>query len=160
MAKSVVVEQSLAIPVAVEDAFNGTLPLPLPVIFARWYGPIPPIKAVRDQAGEWGAAGQTRTVVMVGGGSMREELTSVDPPRSFGYALSGIKGPLAPLVGSVDGKWSFAATGTGGSATTVTWQWILHPKSSVTAPALPVLARIWKGYARRSLETLSRLLVG
>jgi Polyketide cyclase / dehydrase and lipid transport len=157
MARSVVVEQSRAIPVAVEDAFNRTLPLPLPVIFSRWYGPIPPIKAVRDQTGEWDAAGQTRTVVMVGGGSMREELTSVEPPRSFGYVLSNIKGPMAPLVGSIEGKWSFTPTGTG---TTVTWQWILHPRSGATAPALPVLGRIWKGYARRALETLSDLLVG
>lgn len=157
MAQSVVVEQSRAIPVTVEDAFNGTLPLPLPVIFSQWYGPIPPIKAVRGQTGEWDAAGQTRTVVMVGGGSMREELTSVDPPRSFGYTLSDIKGPLAPLVGSIEGTWSFTPAGTG---TTVTWQWILQPKSGVTAPALPVLGRIWKGYARRALEKLSDLLVG
>jgi Polyketide cyclase / dehydrase and lipid transport len=157
MAKSVVVEQSRAIPVAVEDGFSRTLPLPLPVIFSHWYGPIPPIRQVRNQTGDWNAAGQTRTVMMVGGGSMREELTSVDPPRSFAYTLSDIKGPLAPLVGSVEGTWSFAPAGTG---TTVTWQWILHPKSGVTAPALPVLGRIWKGYARRALETLSELLVG
>ena len=157
MPRSVTVEQSRAISVAVEDAFKGTLPLPLPVLFSQWYGPIPPIKAVRDQTGEWDAAGQTRTVVMVGGGSMREELTNVDAPRSFGYRLSNIKGPLAPLVGSVEGKWSFTATGTG---TTVTWQWILHAKSGMTAPALPVFGRIWKGYARRALETLSDLLVG
>ena len=160
MPRSVVVEQSRAIPVGVEDAFNRTLPLPLPVIFSHWYGPIPPIKAVRDQTGEWDAAGQTRTVVMVGGGSMREELTSVDPPGSFGYALSNIKGPLAPLVGSVEGTWSFTATDIGGTGTTVTWQWILHPKSGVTAPVLPLVGRIWKGYARRSLETLSQVLVG
>lgn len=143
-------------PVAVEDAFNRTLPLPLPVLFSHWYGPIPPIKAVRDQTGEWDAAGQIRTVTMVGGGSMREELTSVDPPRSFGYTLSAITGPLAALVGSIDGTWRFTAEGTG---TTVTWQWILHPKSAVTAPALPLLGRIWQGYARRALETLSELLV-
>ena len=157
MAKSVAVEQSRAIPVAVEDAFSRTLPLPLPVVFSRWYGPIPPIKGVREQTGEWDAAGQTRTVMMVGGGSMREELTSVDPPRSFGYTLSNIKGPLAPLVSSVEGKWSFAPVGTG---TRVSWQWVLHPKSGVTAPALPVLGRIWKGYARQALETLSARLVG
>lgn len=157
MARSVVVEQSRTVPVAAEDAFSRTLPLPLPVVFPHWYGPIPPIKEVRDQIGEWDAAGQTRTVVMVGGGSMREELTSVDPPRSFGYTLSNIKGPLAPLVGSVEGTWSFAPAGTG---TTVTWQWILHPKSGVTAPVLPLVGRIWKGYARRSLETLSQVLVG
>ncbi|BBZ41193.1 SRPBCC family protein [Mycobacterium conspicuum] len=155
MARSVTVEQSRAIPVAVEDAFNRTLPLPLPVLFSHWYGPIAPIKAVRDQTGEWDRAGQTRTVTMVGGGCMREELTSVDPPRSFGYTLSSIKGPLAALVGSIDGTWSFTVAGTG---TTVTWQWILHPKSALTAPALPLLGRIWQGYARRALATLSELL--
>jgi Polyketide cyclase / dehydrase and lipid transport len=160
MPRSVAVEQSRAIPVAVGDAFNGTLPLPLPVIFAQWYGPIPPIKAVRDQTGEWDAAGQTRTVTMVGGGSMREVLTSVDPPRSFGYRLCDITGPLAALVGSIDGTWSFTPTGIGGTGTTVTWKWILHPKSGVTSPALPVLGWIWKGYARRALATLSDLLAG
>jgi Polyketide cyclase / dehydrase and lipid transport len=161
--RPVAVEQSRVIPVSVDAAFNRTLPLPLPAIFAHWYGPIPPIKAVRDQTGEWAAAGQTRTVVLVGGGSMHEELTVVDPPRSFGYTLSNIKGPLAALVGSVEGTWTFAATDVGESGVTgtkVTWQWILHPKSGVTAPVLPVLARIWKGYAARALESLSRVLVG
>lgn len=79
MARSVVVEQSRAIPVTVEAAFGGTLPISLPLICSHWYGPIPPIKEVRDQTGAWDAAGQTRVVMMVGGGSVREELTSVDP---------------------------------------------------------------------------------
>jgi hypothetical protein len=95
--------------------------------------------------------------MMVGGGSVREELTSVDPPRSFAYTLSDIKGPLAPLVSTVEGKWSFAAAGTG---TTVTWQWTLHAKSVLSAPVLPVFARMWKGYARQVLEELSAQLVG
>jgi hypothetical protein len=156
MPRSVVVEQSRAIPIAVEDAFSRTLPLPLPQVFTSWYGPIPPIKGVREQTGEWDAAGQTRVVLMVGGGSAREELTSVDPPGSFGYTLSGIKGPLATLVRLVEGEWRFTPVGTG---TRVSWQWVVHPRSGVTAPALPVLGRIWKGYARRTLETLSDLLV-
>jgi hypothetical protein len=157
MARSVVVEQSRAIPVAVEDAFTKTIPMSLPVICSHWYGVIPPIKGVRDQTGGWDAAGQTRVVMMVGGGSVREELTSVDPPRSFAYTLSDIKGPLAPLVSTVEGKWSFAAAGTG---TTVTWQWTLHAKSVLSAPVLPVFARMWKGYARQVLEELSAQLVG
>jgi hypothetical protein len=156
MARSVVVQQSRAIPVALDDALKRTLPIPLPVICSHWYGPIPPIKEVLDQTGDWDAAGQTRVLTMVGGGSVREELTSVDPPRSFGYTLSDIKGPLAPLVSSVDGKWSFAPAGTG---TEVTWQWTLHAKSAVTAPVLPVFGRIWKGYARGVLEELSAQLV-
>ncbi|MDT5173720.1 MAG: hypothetical protein QOG37_971 [Mycobacterium sp.] len=154
--KSVSVEQSRAIPVSVEDAFARTLPIPLPVICAQWYGVIPPIKEVRDQTGDWDAAGQTRTVLMVGGGRLHENLTSVDPPRSFAYTLSGITGPLATLVSSVDGKWSFAPAGTG---TKVSWQWTLHPKSSAVAPLLPVFGKMWKGYARVVLEKLSAQLV-
>lgn len=156
MPKSVTVEQSRAIPVSVEDAFFRTMPISLPVICAQWYGVIPPIKEVRDQAGAWDAAGQTRTILMVGGGSVREELTSVDAPNSFGYRLSEVNGPLAALVRSVDGTWSFAPAGTG---TRVSWQWILHPKSSTTAPLLPVFGRMWKGYARVVLEKLSAELV-
>lgn len=156
MPKSVVVEQSRAMPISVEDAFARTMPIPLPVICAQWYGIIPPIKEVRDQVGDWDAAGQTRTILMVGGGRVREKLTSVDPPRSFGYTLSDISGPLATLVRSVDGVWSFTQAGTG---TRVSWQWTLHPKSSASAPLLPVFGKMWKGYARVVLEKLSAQLV-
>ena len=93
MAQPLVVEQSRVVPVAVDTAFHGTLPIPLPEIFGHWYGPIPPIKEVRDQTGDWDAAGQSRTVIAGRWCSMREELTSVDPPRSFGYRLTDIKGP-------------------------------------------------------------------
>ncbi|KZS85593.1 MULTISPECIES: SRPBCC family protein [Mycobacterium] len=157
MTRSVVVEQSRAIPVTVEDAFNRTLPIALPVICSRWYGVIPPIKEVRDQSGDWDAAGQTRVIAMVGGGLVRETLTNVDPPRSFSYTLTDIKGPLAPLVSLVEGKWSFAPAGTG---TRVAWQWTLHPKSGVSAPLLPPFGRMWKGYARIVLEKLAEQLVG
>lgn len=155
MTRSLAVEQSRLISVGLDDAFAGTLPQPLPTIFSHWYGPIPPIKEVRDQTGEWSAPGQTRTVMLTGGGSMREELTGVDPPHSFGYTLTGITGPLALLVGHAEGQWVFTASG---SATTVTWRWNIHAASALAAPLLPVLGWLWKGYARRSLETLSGLL--
>ncbi|HET9877164.1 MAG TPA: SRPBCC family protein [Mycobacterium sp.] len=154
---ALVVEQSRAIPVEVEKAFGGTLPLPLPVLFRRWYGPIPPIKQVRDQTGEWDAAGQARTVLLTGGGSMRELLTRVDPPHSFDYTLSDITGPLAPLVRLVEGQWWFTPKGTG---TQVAWRWTIHPRSVLATPVLPVFGRLWKGYARRALEELSTQLVG
>lgn len=152
-----VVERSRSIPVTVEDAFAGTLPIPLPVLFRRWYGPIPPIKEVRGQIGNWGTAGQTRTVILTGGGSMREELTSVDEPRSFDYTLTQITGPMSLLVGLVDGQWRFSPTGAG---TQVTWRWTIHPRSALATPALPVLAKLWQGYARQALEELSAQLAG
>jgi len=156
MARPLVVAQSRVVPVGADRAFDGTLPVPLPVIFRRRYGPIPPIKEVREQTGAWDAPGQTRTVVLSGGGSMREELTHVDPPRSFGYRLTDIKGPLAPLVAWIDGEWLF--TGDGGG-TEVTWRWSLHPRSRLGAPLLPVFGRLWQGYARQALEQLAAQLV-
>jgi Polyketide cyclase / dehydrase and lipid transport len=152
MASTLAVQQSRVIPVSVDDAFAGTLPIPLTTIFRRWYGPIPPVAEVREQHGEWGTAGQTRVVAFKGAGSMREELTSVDPPRSFGYAITGITGPLGLLVGSAEGEWTFTPSG---SAATVTWHWNIHAASAITAPLLPLVAALWKGYARRSLAALS-----
>lgn len=132
--------------------FRRTLPLPLPTLFSSWYGPIAPIKQVLDQHGEWAAVGQTRTVVQVGAGTMREELTHVDPPRSFGYTLTGITGPFAPLVGRVEGEWRFAPAGTG---TEVSWRWVVHPKSALASAAMPVFELLWRGYARQALQKLS-----
>lgn len=150
------VERSRAIPVDPADAFAKTLPMPLPTLFRHWYGPIPPIKEVRDQHGDWNSAGQTRTIALAGGGTMRETLTEVTPGRSFGYTITGITGPMAPLIDHVEGSWIFDPAGTG---TRITWRWVLHPKSAFSAPALPVFARLWRGYAGRSLETLSDYLV-
>ncbi|OYN80361.1 SRPBCC family protein [Mycolicibacterium sphagni] len=156
MGHPVVVEQSRAIPVGVQDAFAKTLPMPLPSLFNRWYGPIPPIKAVHDQTGEWSTEGQTRTVTLVGGGGMREKLTRVDAPNAFGYALTDVRGAMSPLIDHVEGLWEFTPHGTG---TKVRWQWVLYPKSGLTAPALPVFARIWRGYANQALGTLSDYLL-
>ena len=150
------VAQSHVVAVTVEDAYARTLPIDLTVIFDRWFGPLPPIRQVREQDSEWGTVGQTRTVALKGGGTMREELLAVDAPRSFDYRLTGITGALAPLVDHIDGAWSFAAAGTG---TEITWSWVLHPKSAVTRPVVVLLGRLWNGYARRALATLSRQLV-
>ncbi|MCH9767493.1 MAG: SRPBCC family protein [Actinomycetia bacterium] len=152
MATAHVMEQSRAIPVDVDTAFRRTLAVSLPSIFSRRYGPIGPVKAVRDQTGDWATVGQTRTVVQAGGGSMREELTLVDAPKAFGYRLSGIKGPLAPVVDHIEGAWLFAPTGSG---TNVTWRWTIHPKSAAAGLAMPAFAALWRGFARQGLEQLS-----
>ncbi len=155
MAHSRVVSESLVIPVPVDQAFHRTLPAPLPELFSRRYGPFPPIKEVRDQTGAWDAGGQTRTVVLAGGGSTREELTSVDPPRSFGYRLGDVTGPMALLVDHVLGEWIFTPAAGG---TQVTWRWDIHAKSALTTLALPLFATMWKGYARQALRDLSVML--
>jgi hypothetical protein len=155
MARPVSVEQSRAIPVDVQSAFDGTLSIPLPTIFCRRYALLPPIKQVRGQIGTWGQVGQERTVVTTDGGTMREVLTAVDAPHSFNYQLGDITGPMRSLVDSIEGQWEFTSKGTG---TLITWQWTLHPQG-LGAPLMPLITKMWLGYAKQSLEHLSELLL-
>ena len=89
------VEQSRTIPVLREEAFAKTLMAPLPELMSHWYGPLPPIKEVREQRGAWATPGQSRVLVLAGGGSAREVLTSVERPESFHYVLTEMTGPFA-----------------------------------------------------------------
>jgi hypothetical protein len=144
--------------VPVEEAFDRTMAMPLPDLFRARYAAIPPIAEVRGQMGEWRDVGQTRTIVLQGpgGGSLLETLVSVDRPSSFGYELTDIKGPMKPLVGRVEGRWSFAPAGTG---TRVTWEWTVHPASSGAARAMGAFARMWQGSARLAFQALEEHLV-
>src|SRR6478735_5996779 len=144
-------------PVPVERAFDQLLPTPLPALFSRRYAALPPVREVRDQDGEWGTVGQTRTIVLADRGTMRETLLSVDRPRSFGYRISDVSGPMKPLASSIDGLWTLEEAGTG---VRVTWAWTLHPASSAAGLLMPAFARMWRGYARQVLDELERILVG
>jgi hypothetical protein len=148
---------SRSVPAALERAFDVVLTEPLPRIFSRRYGPIPPIREVSDQTGDvWGTVGQSRRIVLSDGGSMTERLTTVDRPGSFGYRISDLSGPFKALISSLDGEWTFEPAGTG---TRITWTWTLYPASSVAGYALPVFARLWRGYARQALEEVEKILV-
>lgn len=155
MARPTAVEQSTAIPVDIQRAFDLTLVIPLTTLFRRRYAILPPISAVREQDGIWGQIGQTRVVVTSDGGTMRERLIDVDAPNSFAYHLDDITGPMRPLVESVDGRWEFTPVGTG---TLVAWRWTLHPRG-IGSLFMPLFGRMWRSYARQALEELSDLIL-
>lgn len=156
MTQPLVVTSSRALPVPVDQAFGFVLPTPLEQIFDRRFGPFPPIREVEGQDGVWGTVGQTRTIRLSDGGTMREELTTVEAPHQFGYTITAITGPLKPLATSIDGVWRFEPVGTG---VRITWQWTVHPASSVAELAMPLFGWLWKGYARQSLERIEQLLL-
>ena len=149
-------EASRAYPVGVEHAFDRTIVQPLPELFCRRYGPLPPIRAVTGFTEPWSTVGQTRTIHLADGGTMLEELTAVDRPGVFGYRISEIAGAMKPLIGGIDGAWSFEAVGTG---TRITWSWEVEPASAVSGRLMPVFGRLWSGYARQALENLEELLL-
>lgn len=152
MVQPLVVEQTREMPVEPTDAFLGVLQMNVPAVFSRWYGAFPPIKEV---VGDFAKVGDARLLKFSGGGSAREELVHLDPPGGFGYSLSEIKGPLALLASGVQGRWTFDGVNAG---TAATWQWTVRPRSVVAAPAMPLFATMWRGYARQALEELSRHL--
>lgn len=172
MAGPLHVSQTRTYPIPVEEAFALTLPMPLERIFSKRFGPIPATTgttrlpdagadaaaaaAVGHAETPWGAVGQVRTVHLADGGSVREELTIVDPPRVFGYELTQLTGPLKPLASRIEGSWAFAPIGSG---CTITWSWTVHPAGTLGAAAMPVFGRVWNGFARRALRRLEGLLL-
>lgn len=149
-------EQSRTVPFPVETAFDAALTAPLPQVVSQWFGPLPPVREIREQTGEWGTVGQERVIVTADRGTMRERLTAVDRPDRFTYVLSDIAGPMKPLARSIDGQWAFKPVGTG---TRITWSWVVHPASAVGGLALPVIARLWRPYAARVLAKVEQLLI-
>ncbi|WP_421117853.1 SRPBCC family protein [Aquihabitans daechungensis] len=155
MASPLHVSCSRTYPVALAEAYERTITWPLEELFHQRYGPIPSIKGT-DQDGVWGEVGQVRTIHTADGGSMQERLVTADPPNEFGYEITGVTGPMKPLVDHIEGTWAFEAVGTGSR---ITWSWTIHARSSVSALALPAFGKIWKGYARRALDHLEELLL-
>jgi hypothetical protein len=150
-------QRSRTYPVDVQTAYDVVRPVALPQLFRRRYGVFPPIRETRGQDGEWGTElGQTRTIVLGDGGTLFETITELNPPHAFAYTITNITGPMKPLVTKLDGRWEFTPAGSG---TRVTWTWDVHPRSALTAPALPVLRRFFNGYARQALEEAEHLLV-
>jgi hypothetical protein len=150
------VAESRTVPVPLVPAYDGTLRVPLPEVFRRRHLALPPVERVDGQIGEWGRdVGQTRTIRTSDGGSLRETLLVLDRPHRFGYRIDGVRGPMRPLVRHLDGAWTFEPAGDG---TTITWSWELTPTSPATAPLVRLLARMWRGYARKSLLTLETIL--
>jgi hypothetical protein len=136
-------------------AYDFVLPMPLEQLFSRRFGPIPAVRGTQaDQAG-WDAPGQTRTIRLADGGTLREQLIAVDRPTSWDYRLTEIRGPLRPLAAQIDGRWIFEPAGNG---TRITWAWTMHPRSVLLVPVVRVFARIWGGFARRALDRLEAML--
>jgi hypothetical protein len=152
---TITLSQSRAVPVPVDEAFDRVLSHPLTEIFRRRRLAIPPVKEVRDQTGEWGTVGQTRTIVTADGGTVLETLTSNDRPHSFGYTISDVRGPLKPLIASADGRWTFEPAGTG---TRITWAWELTPTAAGRV-VMPAFGAMWRGYARQALEEVEGILL-
>jgi hypothetical protein len=159
-AAPVTVSQTCILPLTLAPAYERTIGVALPEIFDKRHLALPATAEVTDQHGAWGAdgPGQTRAIHLADGGILGETLTVVDPPHRFGYRIEIRRGPMGLLVDHVEGTWAFAPVTP--DATRVTWSWDWHPRSSLTRPAVRVLASMWPAYAAHGLARLEAVVAG
>lgn len=157
MPRTLDLTESRAIPVEAAVAFEATLAMPPHRFLRERFGPVPPLSgAPGDPERPWGTPGQWRTLRFRGGGSMRQELLEVERPGRFADRITGITGPLAAVAVAIDSEWLFDPVGTG---VRVTWRSSVSTHRGVVGPPRAVVARLWRGYARRGLEHLGAELL-
>lgn len=136
------------------QAFDTIIPVALETIF-RGYGPLPAVTGVRDQVGEWDAAGDTRTVLLKGGGTMSEQLTRVERPGRCEYRVAPQDGPLKLIVDHIEGQFLFEP-GPGGEGCVIAWTYAFFPKPGRRLPLL-ALAPLWRRYATQVMAAAAVL---
>jgi hypothetical protein len=133
-----------------ELVFETLVPIDLTSIM-RGYAFLPAVVAVDGSDGSWNARGQTRTLRLADGNSLREELTEYRKPDGVRYVIDGVTGPLGALVHGAEGSFDFFAHD---DMTTVEWTYVYLPRSPLSAPFVAlVIGVLWRRYMVRALAT-------
>ena len=139
------------IPLPPEQLFERFAPIELSTIIKRW-GPLPGVKGVRDQTGEWDRPGVSRTVLLDDGSTAKEELVAYNPPHHFGYKLT-FGAPTSALASDAAGTWFFHPAGDGG--TELEWAWAFRPRPGTGLLVELVLGPLWRRYAEQTLANVA-----
>jgi hypothetical protein len=133
------------------DAVFVTVTIADPVRFYPRSGILPAVVEVRDQDGAWDAVGHTRTIVLGGGGSVRERIDVAEAPRCFAYELTEFRGVFGLLVESARSEWRFTGTG---ARTTIEWRYSFRARTG-RGPVVAAIVRFaWAPYMIRVLSSL------
>jgi hypothetical protein len=148
-------EVSTTIRAPLAMTFELLVPIDLTRILCG-YGPLPAVRAVEDQIGAWDTPGQTRTIRLADGSSLREELVAVERPHHFAYHVGELTGPLRLLTRGLRGAWWFeeiSAPGTGAPLTAARWRYVFEQRSLLTRPLASLVVRLlWQPYMAQALE--------
>jgi hypothetical protein len=111
-------------------------------------GPLPAVIEVRDQSGDWDAAGQTRQLMLSDGGSVVEHTTDVDRFEFFAYNLSDFQKLFGVIVEGARAEWTFSAAPNG---TLIRWRYTFHARPGFGLLVAGIVQLLWGPYMRRVL---------
>lgn len=119
--------------------------------FYPGWGILPAVVEVRDATGAWDAAGQTRTLVLSDGGSVRETLRAVTFP-DFAYDLTRFTGLFGALVASARAEWRVTGDR---SASTIAWTYAFTARPGRGFLVAAIVRLAWAPYMRRVLPAIA-----
>ncbi len=136
------------------DAFCHVVPIDLTSIFTG-YGLLPAVISIEAQTGNWDAIGQTKTVNLSDGSSVKERLTQYQKPDYFSYVVSDFSGILGLLITSAVGEWWFESSDLSPNSTLIRWSYTFIPKSFIAIPILWIVNKfVWAGYMRSVMSNI------
>ena len=112
---------------------------------------IPATVRVGNQTGGWDAVGQTRTLHLSDGSSVRETTTDVERPGFFAYELTDFTKAFGPIVDHARAEWHFDAV-EGGTRVTWTYTFFARPGRGWIVALIVKLA--WAAYMRKVMPGL------
>lgn len=122
-----------------------------PTRFYPKSGVLPGVAEVRDQTGAWVAAGQTRTLVLTDGGTVKETLTAAAEPL-FAYDLSTFTGFFGMLVAAGRSEWRVTPSRTGSS---IVWTYTFTAKPGRGFIVATIMRLAWAPYMRKVLPAIA-----
>lgn len=126
------VTRTIARPIG--ETFKYVVPVDVTHIFPR-QGDMPGNVSTTVTT-EWGKyVGQTRDTTADDGSSFHETLTTLDPPRSFGYKVENLTSPaMKGVVERIEGAWEFADNGN--DTTSIDWFYVLIPANAAAVSTI------------------------
>jgi hypothetical protein len=122
-----------------------------PARFYPKFRVVPATIGVEGQTGAWDAIGQTRTLRLSDGSSVRETTTDVDRPGFFAYELTEFTKVFGTIVDHARAEWRFESVAGG---TLITWTYTFFGKPGRGWIVALIVNLVWVADMRRVMPEL------